>query len=67
MKIKFLNGDVYVPKILGGGVITPKILGGRGNYPKDSRGIGKLYSNSPPYLALGRGYFTQLRSGEGGY
>ena len=50
-----------------GGVITPKILGGRGNYPKDSRGIGKLYSNSPPYLALGRGYFTQLRSGEGGY
>ena len=29
MKIKFLYGDIYVPKILGGGgVITPKILGG---------------------------------------
>ena len=23
MEIKFLNGDIYVPKILGGGVITP--------------------------------------------
>ena len=28
MEIKFLNGDVYVPKIMGGGVITPKIPGG---------------------------------------
>jgi len=29
MEIKFLNGDVCVPKILeGGGVIAPKILGG---------------------------------------
>ena len=28
MKIKFLNGDIYVSKILGGGVTTPKILGG---------------------------------------
>ena len=49
MEIKFLNGDVYVPKIVGGGV-NPKMEGG--NYPKDFRGGGISDPNNPPYTDL---------------
>ena len=38
MEIKFLNGNVFVPKNLGGG----------GNYPKDSRGVSN--PNNPPFI-----------------
>ena len=40
MEIKFLNLDIFVPKILGGGGV---------NYPKDSRG-GVINPNNPPYI-----------------
>ena len=48
MEIKFLNLDIYVPKILRRGNYLQDSRGGGVNYPLDSRGV--INPNNPTYI-----------------